>query len=277
MMTSLEHPLVSCVIAAYNEQNHLAECLESLDQQTYRPVEVIVVDDGSNDATPQIAIEAGVKLIRQDHLGAGSARNNGSRAARGDILVFVDADMVMSPVFIDRLIAPMLSGAARATFTKEIRVANGDRLWARAHMLGRGLPLDSHFREDFPDRWENLRAVWKADFDKVRGFDETGHGEDLTLGRKLGFDAHAAPGALCWHYEPDTLTDIFSSARWYGRGERIRELPQPRAFHGWRASVRRGIRLARSHRMPSLFLYRLVWDGGVVAGLRSRDRVNHAI
>lgn len=272
-----EYPLVSCVIAAYNEERHLAECLGSLARQTYGRVEVIVVNDGSTDATPQIALKTGAELICQRHLGAGSARNHGSRVARGDILVFVDADMVMAPVFIERLVAPMLKGAARATFTKEIRVANGGRLWARAHMLGRGLPLDTHFQEDFPDRWENLRAVWKADFDKVRGFAETGHGEDVTLGRKLGFDAHAAPGALCWHYEPDTLRDIFRSARWYGRGERIRELAQPRALHGWRASLRRGMRLARSHRMPSLFLYRLVWDSGVMTGLRSRDRANRAI
>ena len=276
-MSSSARPLVSIVIAAYNEERYIRDCLGSLKRQTYSPIEIVVVDDGSSDDTAGIASREGARLLLQEHLGAGSARNRGAAVARGDILVFVDADMVMAPRFVECLTAPMLKGEARATFTKEIRVANGDRIWARAHMLGRGLPLRNHFRDDFPDRWENCRSVWKADFDRVGGFDETGHGEDVTLGRKLGIDAHAAPGAECWHYEPDSLTDVFRSARWYGRGDRIRELPQPRARHAPLASLRRAIRLARDHDMPSLLVYRLVWDFGVLAGLWTRDRGNRAL
>jgi glycosyltransferase involved in cell wall biosynthesis len=276
-MTSSDRPLVSVVIAAHNEERYIAECLRSLSRQTYSPIEIIVVDDGSTDETATLASQEGTTLIRQDHVGAGAARNRGAELARGDILVFVDADMVMAPGFVDRLIAPMLEDGAKGTFTKEIRVANTARLWARAHMLGRGLPLRNHFRDDFPDRWENYRAVWRADFEAVGGFEETGHGEDVTLGRKLGVDAHAAPGAECWHYEPDSLVDIFRSARWYGRGDRIRELDRPRARHRPSASLRRGLSLARQHQMPSLLLYRLVWDCGVLVGLSSRERGRHAI
>jgi glycosyltransferase involved in cell wall biosynthesis len=276
-MTSADRPLVSVVIAAYNEERYIAECLRSLRRQTYSPIEIIVVDDGSTDKTAMVAPEEGATLVRQAHVGAGAARNRGASAARGAILVFLDADMVMAPSFVGRLIAPMLEAGAKGTFTKEIRVANAARRWARAHMLGRNLPLHSHFRDDFPDRWENYRAVWKADFEAVGGFEETGHGEDVTLGRKLGVDAHAAPGAECWHYEPDSLIDVFRSARWYGRGDRIRELDRPRARHRPSASLRRGLRLARDHQMPSLLLYRLVWDCGVLVGLSSRERGRRAI
>jgi glycosyltransferase involved in cell wall biosynthesis len=261
-------PLVTVVIAAYNEARYIGRCIESLQTQTYRPLEVVVVDDGSRDATVKVAGGFdGVRVLRQPHLGAGRARNAGARVARGHILVFVDADMECPPPFVTRLVAPMLEGGAVGTFTKEIMVANGDRRWARAHMLGRFLPVDCHFPPDFPDRWENFRAIRQDAFWSVGGFDEVGHGEDVTVGRKLGIPAEVAGGALCFHHEPDRLVEIFRSARWLGRGERIREQPNPiRRYMPWR-TLRRGLGLARRHRMPSLILYRIVWDAGILVGL----------
>jgi glycosyltransferase involved in cell wall biosynthesis len=267
------NPMVSVVLAVYDERRHIEECLRTLRDQRYAPLEVIVVDDGSRDGTPQLVAERfpDVTLIRRDHLGAGSARNAGTAAARGEILVFVDGDMTFPPEFVERLVAPMLEEGAPGTFTKEILVNNVGRRWARAHQLGRGLPVDRHFRDDFPDRWENFRAVWRRDFERVGGFDEIGHGEDVTLGRKLGVEAHAAPGAVCWHYEPDTLVDIYRSARWYGRGERIRERPFP-----WRAYLPHRV-LLRAARMgrrrgPALAVYKVVFDTGVAVGRATSGR-----
>lgn len=269
-------PLVSAVIAAYDEAAHIERCLASLQVQTYDPLEVVVVDDGSRDGTANLARRfAGVQVIDTDHRGAGVARNTGARTARGDILVFLDADMTFPPPFIEQLVAPLLRDLDEiGTFTREIFVANADRRWARAHQLGRGLPLDSHFRPGFPDRWENFRAIRTAAFWSVGGFDEVGHGEDVTVGRKLGATAVVAPGAACYHYEPDHLRDIFRSARWLGRGERIRERGGKwRAHTPWRSALT-GLRLARQHRLPSLLVYRLVWDAGVLSGfVRGRSIV----
>ena len=273
---SRSRPTVSVIIAAHNEAAYIDSVLRSVFAQTYAPVEVVVVDDGSSDATPEVATSHPVKLIRQSHAGAGAARNRGARTAAGDILVFVDGDMILAETFLEALIAPMVDDGAPGTFTKEIRVANGARRWARAHMIGRGLPPDQHFPAGFPDRWENYRGVWRDLFLKVGGFDEVGHGEDVTLGRKLEQDAHAAPGAECWHYEPDTLPEIFRSARWYGRGERIRELERPARLHGPVTALRRGFALARRHGMPSLICYRFVWDSGVLVGWLTRDRAGAA-
>jgi len=262
------HPLVSVVIAAYDEARYVGRCIESLHAQTYRPIEVIVVDDGSRDGTAEaVARFGGVRLLRQPHLGAGRARNEGARMAGGEILVFVDADMEFPPPFVARLVAPMLDDGAVGTFTREIMVANGDRRWARAHMLGRFLPADCHFPSGFPDRWENFRAIRRDAFWRVGGFDEVGHGEDVTVGRKIGVLAEVANGAVCYHHEPDGLVEIFRSARWLGRGERIREQPNAiRRYLPWK-TLRRGIGLARHHRMPSLLVYRIVWDAGVLVGL----------
>lgn len=256
-------------MAVYNEERHLEACLSSLTQQSYQPIELIVVDDGSKDQTRSIAAQFKevVLVDSNSHAGAAPARNEGARQARGEILVFLDGDMTFPPTFIETLIAPMQDGHVMGTFTREILVANGERRWARAHMLGRNLPLHSHFRPDFPDRWENYRAIRTSAFWSVGGFDEIGHGEDVTVGRKLGQLAVVAPGAVCYHYEPDNLLDIWASARWLGRGERIRERPNAwRDYTPW-VSARRAVRLARTHRMPSLFIYRLVWDLGVLVGL----------
>jgi len=273
-----EDTLVSIVVAAYNEERVIGECLTSLLHQDYRPLEIIVVDDGSKDSTPDIVAAFGdVLLLKQaKHVGAGAARNLGAAHGRGDILVFVDADMVFPRHFIEKLIAPIVLDGAIGTFTKEIFVANPERRWARAHQIARGLPVHCHFRDGFPERWETFRAIRRSHFEAVGGFDEIGHGEDVTLGRKLRELAHAAPGADCRHYEPETLRDVFLSARWYGRGERVLELERPRRRYGPAKSLVRGVRLATRHQMPSLLLYRLVWDAGVLVGLWTRGRSSSA-
>jgi glycosyltransferase involved in cell wall biosynthesis/SAM-dependent methyltransferase len=93
---SPETALVSIVIPTYDHGAYLKEAVDSALAQTYRNVEVIVVDDGSTDAeTPRVlgAIQdPRVRVIRQQHQGLASARNNGMGAARGDYLVFLDAD-----------------------------------------------------------------------------------------------------------------------------------------------------------------------------------------
>lgn len=257
---------VSVVIAVHDEEAHIEGCLASLRMQDHSRLEVIVVDDGSRDATATLAASAvGVSLIRQPHLGAAIARNAGARAATGDVLIFVDGDMELPPTWVSAMVAPLADPAVDGTFTADIHVANGHKRWARAHMLGRGLPVDTHFREK-PDTFEIYRAVRRDRFWEVGGFDEVGHGEDVAIGRKLGRPAVRAIGADCWHHEPEDLGDIFRSARWLGSGVRIRERPGAWREHvPWRA-VRSGIRLSRQHHDPSLLVYRVVWSSGVLVG-----------
>ena len=89
-------PLISVVIPACNAGKYLEAALRSVVEQDYRPVEAIVVDDGSTDATAAVARSFGppVRVIVQPHAGAGAARNAGVAAARGGWLAFLDADDV---------------------------------------------------------------------------------------------------------------------------------------------------------------------------------------
>jgi glycosyltransferase involved in cell wall biosynthesis len=96
-MSIADRPLVSVVIPVYTGSPYLLETLESVLSQTYRRVEVIVVDDGSTDGSGEVAQRFApvVRYVYQPHAGIGAARNQGLEEARGTLLVFCDADDVM--------------------------------------------------------------------------------------------------------------------------------------------------------------------------------------
>src|SRR5919201_1733113 len=99
MTDPMVNPTVSVVIAVYNGARWIAETLDSVLAQSFPRFEVIVVDDGSTDATPAVAASYGdrVRYLRQDNGGQPSARNAGIRAARGSYIAFVDADDLWVP------------------------------------------------------------------------------------------------------------------------------------------------------------------------------------
>jgi glycosyltransferase involved in cell wall biosynthesis len=88
-----QHPLVSVIIPVYNGARYLRAALESVFAQTYRPFEVIVVDDGSIDDSGAIAQSfSDVSYIRQENQGVAVARNHGIEAAQGEFFAFLDQD-----------------------------------------------------------------------------------------------------------------------------------------------------------------------------------------
>lgn len=96
--------LVSVVIPAYNAENFLTETIDSVKKQTYSSWEIIVVNDGSTDATPELVrkeTDARIRLIEQKNAGVSVARNNGLKEAKGEYVVFLDADDLMTPMFIE--------------------------------------------------------------------------------------------------------------------------------------------------------------------------------
>lgn len=98
------NPKVSVIIPAYNAERFIEACLKSLQNQTYKNIEIIVVDDGSKDNTAKIA-EKYAKVVSNDtNLGEGASRNNGAKASSGEILVFTDADVVVKPDWIESLL-----------------------------------------------------------------------------------------------------------------------------------------------------------------------------
>jgi len=100
-------PLVSVVIPAYNCGKYLHEAIDTVLAQTYKPVEVIVVDDGSTDNTPQILAqyENRIRCVRQLNQGVSVARNTGISMATGDIIALLDADDIWEKTALKDLVA----------------------------------------------------------------------------------------------------------------------------------------------------------------------------
>jgi glycosyltransferase involved in cell wall biosynthesis len=91
--------LISVPMCVYNGETYLAEAIDSVLSQTYRPIELILVDDGSTDRSGEIARGYGERLtyIHQAHAGIGVARNRGLAASRGEFIAIQDADDIWVP------------------------------------------------------------------------------------------------------------------------------------------------------------------------------------
>lgn len=113
----MEQTLVSIVVPAFNAAPYLKECIGSILSQTYRHLEVIIIDDGCTDATPVIADDyasghPAVKVIHLSHGGPSSARNSGAEMAIGHYITFVDADDTLHPRFVETALSEMESTGA---------------------------------------------------------------------------------------------------------------------------------------------------------------------
>lgn len=165
--------LVSVVIPCYRQAQYLGEAIESVLEQTYPHLEVLVVDDESTDNASQIAARyPGVRCVRERNCGMAEARNVGVRATNGDFLVFLDAD--------DRLLPEAVQAGVQALAQRpECAAAVGT--YRRTTHDGR--PLDTHlqppvesnqYAQLMRDNWAGFpaRAIYRRSlFEHVHGFD----------------------------------------------------------------------------------------------------------
>lgn len=105
----MSRPLVSVIVPVYNAERYLAEALESLFAQTYRPVEIIAVDDGSTDGSADLLTEYSDRIVtlRQPNAGPAAARNAGLARAQGEFISFQDADDRLHPRKLERQVAQL--------------------------------------------------------------------------------------------------------------------------------------------------------------------------
>lgn len=262
---------ISIIIPCYNESRYIGRCLESLKDQSLSAREIIVVDDGSTDGTVEIVKACDVRLLRQDHAGPAAARNLGAGTANGEILVLVDADMYFDRDYLLRLVAPLEAGKAKATFTKDEFVGNPDNIWAVCWNLETVGSRDRRVPADSPDECPAFRAIWREAFLAVRGYETSvGYEDDTTLLPKLGISAHVAPGAICYHNNPSSLSEVYHSARWMGRSRRFSDQP----WKIWKyippISFVSAVSRAMKHREPRYLVFKVVYDTGIMMGILTR-------
>jgi glycosyltransferase involved in cell wall biosynthesis len=100
----MKAPLISCIVPVFNGERYLGEALDSVLAQGYRPLEIIVADDGSTDGTAATVAAYGdqVRYLRQPNKGPAAARNFGLEAARGEFIAFLDQDDLWHPEKLTR-------------------------------------------------------------------------------------------------------------------------------------------------------------------------------
>lgn len=111
-----QNPKVSIIIPIYNTEKYLKKCLDSITNQSYKNLEIILIDDGSTDNSGKIADEYAkkdtrVKVIHQKNAGQSAARNRGLKIASGEYISFVDSDDEIAKTFIKKLLNPYLDNS----------------------------------------------------------------------------------------------------------------------------------------------------------------------
>ena len=218
--------MISVVIAAYNEEKTLGLCLDSLIAQTAprNSYEIIVADDGSTDKTRQVAESRGVRVVTQTNRGPSAARNLGAQQARGDVVLFIDADSVPDTRCIEAMAAafadPQLAGASGE---KKTRQAN---LWARLIQTEYDFKYDRlalHPTIDFVD--SSTAGYRREVFLSNDGFDTNlKEAEDVELSFRLaarGYRMILLRDAITYHTHPESLAHYLRRKFQYARGRAI--------------------------------------------------------
>ncbi len=205
---------VSVVVPVHNGAHHIGACLKALAHQTVPKdtYEVVVVDDGSTDDTTGVLRCYPVQLLSQRRQGAAAARNQGLVSARGDLVLFTDADCEPAPDWIERMCAPF--DDSQVTGVKGVYRTRQKKLVAR------------FVQAEYEDKYRRLAQEQTIDFvdtysagyrreivHQAGGFDTSfpvASVEDQELSFRLAKAGHKLvfqPAAMVYHHHADTVAD----------------------------------------------------------------------
>jgi glycosyltransferase involved in cell wall biosynthesis len=212
---------VSVIVPAYNAARTIGACLEAIRASADEPAEIIVVDDGSTDQTPELARRHGAAVLQQRRQGPAAARNCGATAASGAILAFVDSDVIVHPGAIGRMAAALQADPAlNAVF------GSYDASPQAGGAVSRYRNLLHAYTHQTGDRrastfWAGLGAVRRNDFERIGGFNaqrfETASIEDIEFGLRLiaaGGRIGLDPSVQGTHCKRWTLSSMLKTDLW---------------------------------------------------------------
>ncbi len=275
-----ERPRVSVIIVNWNGAEHLRVCLPSLASQSFKSLEIIVVDNRSSDDSAEVANSFGARwLLLERNLGLAPALNRGAAIARGDLLLFVNNDMRFDPGFVAALVEPLERD--EQVFATDGMQFNWDGT-VREHLAARLTIFPSmqdsctelvpglhFFQQERTEKSSVFMAsaacmmVRRAHFEKIGGFDDRlplGY-EDVEICWRAWVHRRKTlyiPNAVCWHRVGGSVKSL-EGARFSFRG------------------ILKGRLLLATKLLPTRYLFRtwLVSTAGLAKDL-SRMRWNFA-
>jgi O-antigen biosynthesis protein len=221
------YPSVSVVVCSYNGAPTLDACLTSLQQLDYPDYEIILVDDGSTDRTPEIAKDfPNVKTIRQKNMGLSYARNVGMKAARGEVIAYTDSDCMADKDWLYYLIGTLEQGDFVAVGGPNI--SPPAQSWSQACVAASpGQPSHVLITDQEAEHIPGCNmAYYKWALEAISGFDPEYRkaGDDVDVcwrlmqqGYRIGFSA----AAIVWHHRRFTIRAYFKQQAGYGEAEAL--------------------------------------------------------
>jgi O-antigen biosynthesis protein len=229
-------PRVSVVVCSYNGSRTIRDTLEGLGSLDYPDFEVIVVNDGSTDATPAIAAEYPVRLISTPNRGLSNARNTGWEAATGEIIAYIDDDAYPPPHWLKYLAYAFLT-------TDHVGVGGpniappGDGPIADCVANAPGGPVHVLVTDTIAEHIPGCNMAFRRSaLAAIGGFDPRyrAAGDDVDLcwrlmdnGGTIGFHA----GAMNWHHRRNSLKMYWRQQKGYGKAEALLEEKWPERYN----------------------------------------------
>jgi glycosyltransferase involved in cell wall biosynthesis len=191
----VNEPFISVIIPVYNGEKFLPGCLDALTPTSYRQYELIVVDDCSTDSSAEISHKKGALVLRMSRQsGPGGARNLGAQKARGEVLFFVDADVVVKPDTLERVAANFMEhpDIAAVFGSYDDEPAEKNFISQYKNLFHRFVHQEA--RSEAETFWAGCGAVRRDVFLAVDGFDAERYPrpaiEDIELGYRMRTKGH---------------------------------------------------------------------------------------
>jgi O-antigen biosynthesis protein len=233
---AMRWPRASVVVCSYNGARTIRDTLEGVRGLDYPDFEVIVVNDGSTDATPHIAREYDVKLITTENRGLSSARNTGWQAATGEIVAYIDDDAYPDPHWLKYLCHAFLTTDHVGIGGPNIAPA-GDGPIADCVANAPGGPVHVLITDTLAEHIPGCNMAFRrAALAEIGGFDARyrAAGDDVDLcwrlmerGGTIGFHA----GAMDWHHRRNSLSAYWQQQKGYGKAEALLEEKWPQNYN----------------------------------------------